>query len=411
MDSLIEIAYANNPELGVLEERYRLLTYSVPPAGSLPDPTIGIFLMNMGAGVSLGEMEMSQFGVSVSQAFPYSGKRRIRRSIAVQEAALVRYDIERKKLEIAGDIRAVYVRLYILQETLRLLEEQKSNLRDILGALEALYVTGRTPQAELLRAQVAISRLESVILERKRQQEALLPELARLVGSPDLIELPTLSEPGIKLPSANYEDLWAFVRDGSPDLRRNSAETELERLRLREAELDYRPDAMLMFSRSERGKEFGPAWEVRADITVPFWKRTKQDYRVKEVRSSLEVRAKERERIVISLRQFLRAALARIDRSQEILDHIDGALLPQAQLAYQSALSAYPAGKIDLATLLDALNVLYDLRLQRLSFRESVLLDRVAILSRGVTQIPSMSTAMSSEISAGPPMGMKNMGG
>jgi outer membrane protein TolC len=410
-DSLIESAYANNPELAVLETRYKALTYRVRPAGSLPDPTIGVFLMNMGAGVSFGEMEMSQFGISASQMFPYSGKRRVRRSVAQQEADLIQYDIQRKRLEIAGGVRSVYAQLYVLQEFLRLLEEQKANLKDILTALEALYVTGRTPQAELLRAQVAISRLESATLEKKRQQEALLPELARLVGSPDIVDLPQLSEPDFVTPSQSYEDLWGFVRDVSPDLGRNSGEAELERLRLKEAELDYKPDAMLMFSRSEHGKEFGPSWEVRAEITVPFWKRTKQDYRVKEVMTLLDLRARERERIVVALRQFVRSAFARLQRSEGIIDHINGALLPQADLSYESALAAYPAGKIDLASLLDALTILYDLRLQRLAFQESIWLDRAAILSRGVTQVTAPSSAMTSSTLSGRMTGMTNMGG
>lgn len=406
VDSLIQMAFKNNPELAILENRYRALTYRVSPAGALPDPRIGIFLMNMGAGVSLGQMEMSQFGLSASQMFPYSGKRRTRAAIAQQEADLVLFDIKRKKLQIATGIRRVYAQLYTLQESIRLLEEEKANLKDMLAALEALYVTGRTPQSELLRAQLAISELESALLEKRRQQEVLLPDLAQLVGSPDVLDLPQLTEPSFPLPSTSYEDLWEFVRDGSPDLARNSAESDLERLRLREAELDYKPDAMLMFSRSERGKKFGPAWEVRAEITVPFWQKVKQDYRVREVRTQLEVRAKERENLIISLRQFLHSAVARLKRTQALIDHLDGALLPQADLTYNSALTAYPAGKIDFVSLLDALTILYDLRLQRLAFLESIWLDQAAILSFGVTQLSAPSSPMISSKSSGMMAGM-----
>ncbi|MHA2621323.1 MAG: TolC family protein [bacterium JZ-2024 1] len=406
VDSLIQSALMHNPELIALELRYQAMSFRVPPAGSLPDPTIGIYLMNMGAGVTLGDREMSQFGFSVSQAFPYSGKRAIRRSVAQQEADLLQFEIQRKKLEIIARIRSVYTQLYALQESIRLLEDQKANLKDILMAVEALYVTGRTPQAEVLRAQVAISRLESAILEKRRQQEALLPELARLVGSAEVLDLPSLNEPDFSIPGTTYEDLWVFVRDRSPDLARNTAEQELARRRLQEAQLDYKPDAMLMFSRSERGKEFGPAWEVRAEFSVPFWRKSRQDYRWKEAQVLLSLREQERDQIIVSLRQFVRSVFSRLQRTEDILEHINSGLIPQAELTYRSALTAYPAGKIDLASLLDALTTLFELRLQRLSFLESIWLDRVSILSYGVTRTSMPSSPVTSAPTSGRMTGM-----
>ena len=87
LQDLIEEALRNNPELGASQAGVQAAGHKIPQAGSLPDPMIMLGYQNEGYNTyNFGESPDAQWMVSVSQMFPFYGKRELKAEMAGRDA-------------------------------------------------------------------------------------------------------------------------------------------------------------------------------------------------------------------------------------------------------------------------------------------------------------------------------------
>ena len=76
LDDLIQQALKNSPDLLVSESKVTASAYRIPQARALPDPMFMFGYQNEGfERITLGEEQGAQGMFSVSQMFPFPGKR------------------------------------------------------------------------------------------------------------------------------------------------------------------------------------------------------------------------------------------------------------------------------------------------------------------------------------------------
>ncbi|HEX6828887.1 MAG TPA: TolC family protein, partial [Burkholderiales bacterium] len=110
------------------------------------------------------------------------------------------------------------------------------------------------------------------------------------------------------------------------------------------------------------------AWEAKVGLNIPLQQESRRS-REREAGANLDAARARREAVASRLLNDLHEAYASWDAARRKEGLIEQALLPQAAVNYQSALSGYEAGKVDFATLLDAERQVKAARLELLRSR------------------------------------------
>ncbi len=193
LEELLARAEAQNPELRAAAHELRAAQERVPPAGALPDPVITFGQMSTGNLRPLarwGEDEMSRISISVSQEFPLYGKRGLRERVVRKEADAEFWGYEFTRLRIRSDLKAAYYDLFFQHRTLETLRKNMRLLETFEETASALYRVGRAKQADVLRAQTELSRLQEQIELAEQRQSTLEAQINTLLHQPTDTPLP-----------------------------------------------------------------------------------------------------------------------------------------------------------------------------------------------------------------------------
>ena len=82
LDQLIEEALQNNPEISAAKSRSEVYREKIYQADALEDPMLGFGIVNLPTNFSFRDEDMTMKEVSISQKFPFPGKRPLMREMA-----------------------------------------------------------------------------------------------------------------------------------------------------------------------------------------------------------------------------------------------------------------------------------------------------------------------------------------
>ena len=241
----VETALAANPHLAAAAAHAEALQAVPSQVRTLPDPVLGLNAMNLPTdSFNLHQEPMTQIQLSFSQMIPYPGKRQLMADAAGYEATAGLARAEDARLELAGQVRAAWWRLFQHDRALEIIGQNTRLMRDVIQIAQARYEVGEGLQQDVLLAQLELSRLLERELRlngmRSRTEAALSALLDRPAGRS--IALPPDPE-NIVLPDipADTELITAAIAD-RPKLAAEQALMGAARARLGLAELNLRPN-------------------------------------------------------------------------------------------------------------------------------------------------------------------------
>ena len=94
LDTLIEEALENNPEISAAKSRSEVYREKIAQSDALEDPMLGLGIVNLPTSFSFRDEDMTMKEVSISQKFPFPGKRPLMREMAEKEAEAVHTEIQ-----------------------------------------------------------------------------------------------------------------------------------------------------------------------------------------------------------------------------------------------------------------------------------------------------------------------------
>ncbi len=365
MEEWIKQAWEKNPEISALQAEYEAKLSRIPAVKTLPDPQVGIMLQNEGSGFSLGMMPMSMFGFSASQMFPYPGKLSLMGEMAYWEARMTYYQLLQAKNRLRAQVKKTLYDIALAQRLKEIYSEMKTLVKSLSETVAGMYVAGMVPQQDIFVIQSQIYEIEQNILEQERRERELLAEFSDLLCRsilPDSLSFPLPDE--LILPPL-AEELYDMTKKFSPMLGMEQANIEMKDSGIRLAEKEFKPDAMVMVGYAFRSISLGPVWSAGAQISVPFYKKTKQEKLLKEAEwkfTEAEKRFKVSENFLLSQIDAMRASITLLHQQLGFLHDVQ---LPQASLTLESSFSAYISGKVNLMTHLDNLMQLYELQMEK----------------------------------------------
>lgn len=394
--SLAEIertAMLGNPEIRAAMLRVSVLEARVPAAGALDDP----MFMYRDWGTPLRQpwnLNQAQNMLMLQQTFPGKGKRAARSDVASRDVAMARAQIEVVKRDIALRVRKAFYDLLRNNDDMRLHDQQAQLARQALEAARIKYTVGRVPQQDVLKAQIAITRLEEHLVMVEQDGDLARAELNALMGrEPDTpLEVVGRYSPVAQIPS--LIDLEQLALANRPELKAVAAQENSDASKLALARKAYTPDFtiaagyMLMppgaMTRNNYMVEFG--------MNLPWLNKGKHESEIKEAQAAGDVRQAEYEAQKSTAFLEIQQALIRVRAAQRDLNLYRNTLRPQVESTFKAAEAAYQHDRTDFLNLIDSQNMMLDV--QSSYYRSAAELDsRIAELERAIgTALPGRDT-------------------
>ena len=350
-----------NPEIRILSQQAVAAGERVGAAGSLDDPTF----QYRGWGVPWREpwnLNQAQNMFMVSQSFPGPGKRALRSQIAQQDVSIAKVMLEAKKREVAARARTAFYGLLRNSQELRLHEEQVALARQGMEAARIKYTVGRVPQQDLLKAQIAVSRLVEHLFTLQQEGRLARLELNALLGRDPAAPLEVTGEYGVPGELPALAELERVALENRPELLATSAAVHRSETQARLAAKAYTPDYTLGFGYMQQpaGSRFRSAYMAELSLTLPWFNRRRHESEIAEARAERTVWKAEYENRRVLVFREIQEALIRAETARQIVVLYRDTLRPQTRTSLKAAVAAYRNDRTDFLNLLDSQNAALD---------------------------------------------------
>jgi len=356
--SAIEAAVLeNNPELRIMRERIELARAGVIPAAALDDSSF----MYRGWGTPLlapWNVNQTQHMFMFSQTVPAKGKRELRYEIASLNIDVAQTQFEAVKRDVLARARAMFFELLRNQDVLRLHEEEVALARQAVAAARIKYTVGRVPQQDVLKAQVAVTRLADHLAMFHQDGELARARLNTAMGRDPATALEVEGEYIMPAALPAISELQQVALENRPDLKAIEIEIRQLETKARLAEKSYNPDLsigagyMLMPSGSTNRN----GYMVELSVNLPWLNRSKHDAEIREAHSEVSVRHAELQRQRAIALQQIQEALIRANTAARLVEIYRDTLRPQAQATMRAASAAYQTDQTDFLNLIESQN-------------------------------------------------------
>jgi len=365
ISTLVEEALGNNREILAAQKKVEAMRQRPARESSLPDPTLSLGWTSNGGpwpGAGLGIDATSNIGVMVSQEVPAPGKRKLRGEIADKEAAAAYSEYLATRLNVISRLKQAYHELHHAAVAIEFVDRYRELLENILRISEARYAAGRGAQQDILRAQTQAAILATELVRFEQEREAKQIEINALLNRPQggRIEIP--SEMTVGEMPATLAEMLAQARAHSPAVERNRDQVQGSELAASLARKDYAPDYTLSGGYFNQGG-MAPMWQARVDFKLPayFWR--KQRAAVTGQEASASQARHEYAAALIDIEAGIRAQYSAAEASRKLVDLYEKSVIPEARLAYESAVAGYENGRADFIALFTSFTSVVDYEL------------------------------------------------
>lgn len=369
LNKALEIALVDNQSLAALSASADALGAIPRQVGALPDPKFGVNALNLPTDTFDFDQEaMTQLQFSLSQSFPFPGKRGLKREAAEYEATAANMRYADQQLQVAANVRSTWWQLLYLDKAIEIIEQNQGLMRDFVEIAQTKYKVGKGLQQDVLLAQLELSRLLDRLFPLRGLRSATQADLNALLNLPaDQPVILPAAPSSIALSDLPPEaQLLQSALETRPLLGVAREMTEASRTRMDLAKRSYYPDFELGAGYGFRGGE-DPIRGERPDlasfmlrVNIPLYFKSKQS-------KALDQRSSEYFQSKHMLNDTLRSVQAAIARnyaqyhaSRDQVSLFGTAIIPQARQTVSAMLSGYQVNEVDFLNVLNAQITLYN---------------------------------------------------
>jgi outer membrane protein TolC len=365
LSELIAEAGANNPQISAANYGVSAARQMAPQVTTLPDPKFTYQQLSVGSPKPFAGYTNSDFayiGVGASQELPYPGKLGLRGAVAERDADTKQAEVEVTKTSIVDAVKADYLQLAYLQQTLGILRQNESVLDQLIQDATAHYQVGQGMQQDVLQAQVNRTKIVKEITMHHQQMGQIQAHLKGLLnrdqGSPDIVTEDLIATPLER----TSDDLLAMVRQSNPQIQVDTSSIRKQDAQLASAKREGKPDFEVGYMYQNTDRKYRDYYMFTFDVRFPRKKRVNA-----EIAEATEKRAESQQ----TLNAHLQQQLAEVQREyvkatsdEELLKEYREGLIPQSDAAYRATLSAYASNREQFIHVLSYFTDLLNLKLE-----------------------------------------------
>lgn len=359
LDSLVEEAKKNNPEILAAKKRYEAALTRIPQAKSLDNPSVGFTFEKIPKGTLKLDRTMSDDRMlSITQMFPLFGKLSLKGKIALVESQMAASEYRNKELEVINAVKNAYYGLFLNIKEIELNTESLKFLDTISKIAQSRYVVGEIPQETLFKINLEIAELSTKIENLKQEQLSKNTRLNTLLNrQPEaVLGIPLIAEE-VSF-ETDMDSLYRLTLENQPELLTFSSAIERNKYAKSLAKRSFLPDLMSgLVLRGITAGGIGP-WDLMLSFTLPFWFWTKQRYEIKEAIANLEEAKASYEAMKNRAFAETKDLYTRIIMSKNKVKLYYVNMIPILEGSIGSSLSVFRSGKGDIMALLDNIRML-----------------------------------------------------
>jgi len=357
LQHVLQVARENSPRVRASMERIGAARAREPGAGVLPDPTLQVGVMNLALPEFSASMPASMAPVfGATQRFPVGGKLGLAEEMARQSTEMDVAASEETWWEVRTQVTAAFYLIYQADRQLEVLEETRGLLQEFQSIAESMYAAGRGRQADVLRANVEVARMEAEIERMAAMRTGTAAQLNALLHRPSETPVPGPVLAPLPATIPGHATLVQSAEEHRPALAELRAELNRAGTRRQLADREIWPDFTLGlqygFGRMDGDYKGMGGASVGFSIPIHAGKRQlKARDEARAMESTVEARLDETR---ASIDAQIRQTLADLDQAGTLLRLYADEILPQARVTVESSLSSYRVGAVDFLTLVDA---------------------------------------------------------
>jgi outer membrane protein TolC len=351
IEDVLAIARSSRAEILAARARARAAAQRPAIVSALDEPTIELAVDHLpfsGMG--------ADWSVTVEQAFPLSRIRGNRARSARAAARRELAEVDAVTLDVELDAARSFWMLGEARASAVIVDRQHAVAAELVSAATARYAANLGAQADVLRAEIEVTRLDAERRATAAQVRAAEVMLNTSLGRGADLPIPEL-DVAIRDTAPPSTDGVVAGAHRRPELRGGSAEVERAEAEVRVMRSMYAPMAMVRTGPASTMAE-GRGWMVMVGISVPLWRGTLRAG-VDEATAMVDMATADLEAMRRMVEGEARSArelvIARLERYRALRDEV----VPRAEQAIAPMLAAYSAGQVPLVSVVEAAQALW----------------------------------------------------
>jgi cobalt-zinc-cadmium efflux system outer membrane protein len=363
LQSLINEAIKQNPEIAAEQSRVEMMRERIPQAGALADPEFTFKQMEF-PGWRFNEAMYQNFEFMQMIMFPT--KLSTQKDIASAATNNARWGHTAKTVEIIARVRSAYAMLWDARARLAINIENQQLLDQILRAAQTQYSVGKVSQQDILKTSVELAKArsdEAVVRQEIVSAESMLHSI---LNRPNSVPIGLVMLDSLVPVRHSETTLLRYASEHHPMLSQDSIGIVEGDLMVSMAKQEYLPDFKISVERVTYPMTGMKAWSIMAGMTIPFapWSLSKASARVQEAQADRSMRQSMQQTDRNMIEASIRGSFARVKAYETQVRSFEQTILPQSDQSLQSSLTEYQSGRTSYLMLLDAFRMNQDMKME-----------------------------------------------
>ena len=363
IDEAVAAALENNLEIRAAVRRLSLAQLKTTTARSLDDP----MLMMRDWDTPLRrpwDLNQAQLMVSLQQTFPSRQKRDQRARLAEDDAGVAAIDLETLRQGVSAEVRKLCADLMRNADEMRVQGRQSTLLKEALAVALAQYTTGKAPQADVLRAQMALTRLNEQLIELEEERDNARAQLNALMGQPPDKAIEIAGSYAVPAALPSIEELEQAAIEHRPELTALRTQIAKSKDEGKLTRLAMKPDFTvgLGYMLMPTGSLARNAYMAEVSMNLPWLNRERHDGEAKQADAATDVSQAELDARASTVFLEIRQAQIEVLAAERRVKLYRDTLLPQAEASFKASTAAYQNNRAEFMSLIEAQNLLLDIQ-------------------------------------------------
>jgi outer membrane protein TolC len=378
VDSLINEALQNNPQLKSLQYKIKSAEYKSESIGFLPPPSIGLEFSQVPINKPDPFTNAISQNLSFSQMFMLGGKLGSMSEMEKQNIPIAQNDYDIYKQKLIADVREEYYKIWMFEHHARLRQDNINLLNDIQSSVETAYKVNKAKYSDVLLVKAELVSYQTDLRVMNNNATAEKYKMNNLLGREiNNTDLEVQHEWEIDSLTYSTKELEDILLNYNPSLKKMGNMIKMNEYESTSNNKELIPDLMIqgMIMRMPQGMllttKTDPMmitgngsteymFSIMASVTLPFlpWSSGKITSKEDELNADLSGLSLERTNMQREMVSQLDAEIMNLNNQKDQVKLFENDVIPIYKTTFEAQLSEYRNNMLGINSLLETLRTI-----------------------------------------------------
>ncbi|MFC1482673.1 TolC family protein [Candidatus Margulisiibacteriota bacterium] len=352
---LIQKAVSQNPKIVAAKHMVEAAHERVVYKGTLPDPQL--------SGAVFGESIQTRVGpqkakIGIAQKIPFPGKLSAIKNTIREEEGIAELQYEIIKRNTINEIKKLYYKLFSIDKTIQILNEEKEIVKVMGNTARKKYETNQAPQQDVLKADMTITKITYQIYKKEQERNTVVAQLKKLT-SENSLNIAPIRDIKNKYLRNSLEEMKNQATKHRQELLVSKRIIEKSMHNERTPSLRGLPDITVGLDyfiigdgETKMDNDGTDAWAVIGKVNLPLWfpqnrAETKESHEQKKVAENYY------ESEINAMEYAIEDIYYKLQTQEKIIKLYENAYIPQTEQAFAASRISYENNTSDFLNWLD----------------------------------------------------------